>query len=368
MPKKTEKKEKLKYYDKKPILALGAEYNIIYGERSNGKTYAALETGLEDFFKGEGFIVYVRRYADEIQPAYMKTLFSPFDIEKMSGGKYNHISYRGKQFDIGVYDFEKSKWKSKEVLCYTVSLNTWENAKGADRGICKNIILDEFMTRRFYLTNEFSLFQNVISSFIRDRGNARIWLIGNSVNFYSPYFEEFDLDNIKEMKPGDLNCYTYDNGTKIAVEYCSSVGEEKNSAKYFNFNSKKPNMITTGKWEIPDYPHYTKSIDFDREIVQRYYVIFDGDVLCINLVSKKGEVFLYVHSQTKEIDLSNCLTFSQEFSGSPIHCTTLRQGTTNAHKILNNLLSMNRIFYSTNKVGEIFNNYYKWQQKQTLIK
>lgn len=367
MPKKTEKKE-LKYFNKKPILALGAEYNIIYGERSNGKTYAALETGLEDFFNGLGFLVYVRRYADEVQPAYMKTLFSPFDIEKMSNGKYNHISYRGKQFDIGTYDFEKGKWKQKEVLCYTVSLNTWENAKGADRGLCANIILDEFMTRRFYLTNEFTLFQNVISSFIRDRGNARIWLIGNSVNFYSPYFEEFDLTGIKEMKPGDLNCYTYDNGTKIAVQYTESVGEDKASAKFFNFNKDKPNMITTGKWEIPDYPHYTKSIDFIREVKGRFFVVFDSDVLCLNLVVKKNEVFIYVHMQTKEVDLENELVYSTTPSGNPLHCTTFRQGTTNAHKILNNLLSLGRIFYSTNKTGEIFNNYYKWQQKQSIVK
>lgn len=367
MAKKAEK-VKLKYYDKKPLLALGAEYNIVMGERSNGKTYAALETGLEDFFAGKGFIVYVRRYNDEIQPAYMKMLFSPFDIEKMSKGKYNYISYRGKQFDIGLYDFDKRKWKSKETLCYTVSINTWENAKGADRGACSNIVFDEFMTRRFYLTNEFALFQNVISSFIRDRGNARIWLIGNTVNFYSPYFEEFEIENVKEMKPGDLNCYTFENGTKIAVDYCASVGEEKNSAKYFNFNTKKPNMITTGKWEIPDYPHYIKSIDFVREVKQRFYVIFDGDILCINLVCKDNELFAYIHLQTKEVDLDKALTFSTTPSGDPRHCVTFKQGQTNAHKVLNQLLSLNRVFYSNNKVGEIFNNYYKWQQKQVLVK
>ena len=361
-------KKKLEYYDKKPLLALEAEYNIIMGERSNGKTYAALETGIEDFLSGKGFITYVRRYSDEIKPAYMKMLFAPFDIEKMSKKKYNKISFRGQQFDIGLYDEEKRKWLTRETLCYTVAINTWENAKGADRGKCANVVFDEFMTRRFYLTNEFTLFQNVISSFIRDRGDARIWLIGNTVNFYSPYFDEFELENVKEMKPGDLNCYTFDNGTKIAVEYCQSVGEEKNSAKYFNFNSKKPNMITTGKWEIPDYPHYIKSIDFIREVKCRFYIIFDNNTLCLNIVSKPNEVFVYVHEQTKEIDLDKCLTFSTEYSGDPRHCTTFRQGTTNVHKILNNLISMGRLFFSSNKVGEMFNNYYKWQQKYSIVK
>lgn len=365
---KEKTKNEVKYYDKKPILALEAEYNIIMGERSNGKTYAALETGIEDFLAGKGFITYVRRYSDEIKPAYMKMLFAPFDIEKMSKKKYNKISFRGQQFDIGLYDEDKRKWITKETLCYTVAINTWENAKGADRGKCANVIFDEFMTRRYYLTNEFVLFQNVISSFIRDRGDARIWLIGNTVNFYSPYFDEFELENVKEMKPGDLNCYTFDNGTKIAVEYCQSVGEEKNSAKYFNFNKKKPNMITTGKWEIPDYPHYIKSIDFVRDVKCRFYIIFDSNILCLNIVSKPNESFIYVHEQTKEIDMENELTFSTEYSGDPRHCVSFRQGLTNAHKILNNLISLGRIFYSTNKVGEMFNNFYKWQQKLSIIK
>ena len=36
---------KKKYYDIKPLLKLEAEYNIIMGERSNGKTYSVLNTG-----------------------------------------------------------------------------------------------------------------------------------------------------------------------------------------------------------------------------------------------------------------------------------------------------------------------------------
>ena len=36
------KKEKIKYWSIYPILSKQARYNIIYGERSNGKTFACL--------------------------------------------------------------------------------------------------------------------------------------------------------------------------------------------------------------------------------------------------------------------------------------------------------------------------------------
>ena len=363
-------KKKNQYYDIKPLLKLEAEYNIIMGERSNGKTYSVLNTMIEHFLKTGEFGVYIRRYADEILPSNIKGLFNPFDIEKMSKGKYNHIGYRGKQFDIGTYDYEKDKWIKKEPFCFCAALNTWESAKGPDRGVVGIILFDEFLTRRYYLTNEFLSFQNVLSSFLRDRGNAKVFMVGNTVSFYSPYFEEFGLENIKDMKVGDVACFTFDNGTKIAVEYCESVGETKDSAKFFNFNSEKANMITTGKWEIPNYPHYGKSIDFIRDVICRMYISFDNEVICCCVVRKRDEIFLYFHMQTKDIDYDKEIVFSTAPDGNPKHYTSfasLSFRMSNLALLFNSLLKANKMFFSTNKVGEIFNNYFKWQLRYSIL-
>ena len=45
------KTDKPKFYDLKAILSKNADYNVIFGERSNGKTYAALKYGLENYIK-----------------------------------------------------------------------------------------------------------------------------------------------------------------------------------------------------------------------------------------------------------------------------------------------------------------------------
>ena len=58
----------MKYYSLKKILKKEATYNVIFGERSNGKTYASLQYVLENYFnKGEQF-VYIRRWSEDINP------------------------------------------------------------------------------------------------------------------------------------------------------------------------------------------------------------------------------------------------------------------------------------------------------------
>ena len=195
-------------------------------------------------------------------------------------------------------------------------------------------------------------------------------MLFRSVSFYSPYFEEFGLENIKDMKVGDVACFTFENGTKIAVEYCESVGETKESAKFFNFNSTKANMITTGKWEIPDYPHYGKSIDFIREVIFRFYVYFDNEILCCCIVRKKEEVFLYIHMQTKDVDFDNELVFTTSPDGNPRHYTSFSSSTfayAKVAQLINMLIRSDKMFFSTNKVGEIFNNYWKWQSRYSVL-
>ena len=50
MPRR-KKKQIQEYYSLKPILEENAHYNIIIGERSNGKTYSVLQKIIEDCYK-----------------------------------------------------------------------------------------------------------------------------------------------------------------------------------------------------------------------------------------------------------------------------------------------------------------------------
>ena len=61
---------KFDYYEIRRIIKdyPNAKYYMIYGERSNGKTYSALDYALERYAKhGEQF-AYLRRWGEDIRP------------------------------------------------------------------------------------------------------------------------------------------------------------------------------------------------------------------------------------------------------------------------------------------------------------
>ena len=52
-----------KFYSLNNILEYEATYNVIFGERSNGKTYAVLKEAISQYFKDKGQLAIVRRWS-----------------------------------------------------------------------------------------------------------------------------------------------------------------------------------------------------------------------------------------------------------------------------------------------------------------
>ena len=67
---------KKQYYNLKKILSENADYNIIIGERSNGKTYSVLEYILTDYIKNNNSGAYIRRWKDDIQGKRADSVFN----------------------------------------------------------------------------------------------------------------------------------------------------------------------------------------------------------------------------------------------------------------------------------------------------
>jgi len=95
------------------------------------------------------------------------------------------------------------------------------------------------MTRQGYLQNEFILYCNLLSSLIRNREDAVIYMCANTVNRYCPYFKEMGLKDVDTMPQGQICIYTYGNADlTVAVEYCDPVkATEKVASKYFAFDN-----------------------------------------------------------------------------------------------------------------------------------
>ena len=102
------KKSDIKYYSLTEILKRNAHYNIIFGERSNGKTYAALLYALKKFVStGEQF-AYVRRFEEDIRGSRGDSIFDALnvnhEVEKLTEGKYTFIRHKNRVFYLGYHD------------------------------------------------------------------------------------------------------------------------------------------------------------------------------------------------------------------------------------------------------------------------
>ena len=64
-----------KFYSPSTINRKNATYNLIFGERSNGKTYALLKQSVLDYVKTGGQMAYVRRWKEDITGRRASRLF-----------------------------------------------------------------------------------------------------------------------------------------------------------------------------------------------------------------------------------------------------------------------------------------------------
>ena len=252
----------MSYYNLKNILKKNAVYNVIFGERSNGKTYTTLKYGLEQYFKDGSQLAYIRRWKEDITGKRGQAVFSALiennEIEKLSGGKFTGIHYYTGKFFLCNYDNGKPIYNDNDVVGFLFALTDVEHDKSTSYPKVNTIIFDEFLTNKLYLPDEFVTFMNVVSTIVRRRETVKIFMLGNTINKYCPYFTEMGLTNIQTMLQGDIDLYNYgESGLTVAVEYCKTDRSEqrKESKKYFAFNNPKLQMITGGAWELAIYPH-----------------------------------------------------------------------------------------------------------------
>ena len=174
-----------KFYSLKKIDKMNARYNVIYGERSNGKTYAVLERALENAIKNKKAFAYLRRWDEDVKQGRLEELFSPFFGEKllnMTVYRWDRVVVRARKFYFAKYDPETDTVVTDaEPFGYAFALSRMEHYKGAAYPKVNLICFDEFITRTVYLPDEFVIFCNTLSTIIRQRDDVRIYMLGNTV-------------------------------------------------------------------------------------------------------------------------------------------------------------------------------------------
>lgn len=362
------RRKKKKYYSLANILEKEAYYNIIIGERSNGKTYAALEYGLRAAIeKGEQMAI-IRRWQEDFRGKRGASMFDALVannlVSEISGGEWTGIYYFAGRWYLCRYNERGERVQSETPIAYAFAIATMEHDKSTSYPGITTVVFDEFLTRSHYIPDEFIHFMNVLSTIIRDRDNVKIFMLGNTVNKYCPYFSEMGLTHIKEMKPGTIDLYTYgESKLSVAVEFTDNPDKDgKASDLYFAFDNPRLNMIT-GKgqiWEIAIYPHLPHKYK-PKDILFTFFVQFNGDTLQLEVIQIDDMRFVFVHRKSGEIkNPDRDLVYTPDYSPRPNYRRKITTPLSTVEKRIYELFKADKVFYQDNETGEIMRNYMLW--------
>lgn len=358
---------KQKYYRLSNLDKIDAQYKILIGERSNGKSYAVKERVLENAYnKGEMFVL-LRRWVVEIKQSLIELYFADMDVAKITKGEYTAVTiYNG-----NIY-FAKSdgdnKLKKGIQIGFTRALSQEQHYTSGAYNDVSTIIYEEFISRDYYLPGEVNKLENFVSTVARRR-KITVYLIGNTINKVCPYFTEWCLHQTKDQKQGTIELYHFttqemdEKGdpviVTIAVEFCENSG--RNSKMFF---SKLSKMITSGEWQTREYNHLPGKLS-DYDILYEIIYIFDAMVFtCKLLTDDNARLFWYIYPYSGDVsDVSNKRIVINKWLPKYIELmkdNIITKGFTAAVKqeipVLDLLLNSECVVFSDNSTGTDFNN------------
>ena len=271
---------KIPYYNLDKIDSYHADINLIWGERSNGKSYQvkhkkgilpfmesykkAKEEIVKDAFLNYERFFLLRRLETEIKPSYVNKYFADVDVAGITNNEFNCIDVYRREIYLANYNEEKRKVIRGVKIGYVGSLSTEQSYAGQSYLDVTNIIFEEFMARSPYLPNEPDKLMNFYSTIDRKRHKVRLWLVGNTISRVCPYLVDWGLmEIIKRQKQGDIAIVDVPTGEiledgspeyrKIAIEYCKSTGVSSGVI------GKHAKMLNKGSWQSDPQPILPKS-------------------------------------------------------------------------------------------------------------
>lgn len=262
----------IKWYSLDNILKYDVQYYMIFGERSNGKSYAVDKYIIDKFFlEGEQF-AFVKRFEDDIKSKYMSEVFTPLEPYILETYGYRIKFYRGCW--LAYEDGTEGKLADCKTFGYAFSLNNVNRTKATSYPNVTTILFEEFMSIDCsYLPDELNLFLNLISTIARYRHNVKIFMLANAISKFSPYSSALNV-KLHRLKKGEIITREYKDKkgftTRFAIERSENVNvfdnnQNTNKIVYNNFgNAGVGQMITSGEFEVHAYPRRVANVTFDE--------------------------------------------------------------------------------------------------------
>ena len=265
-----------------------ASYFVFYGERNDGKSYGGKEYALDTtVVQDNKKFIYMRRKHSQIVKSKMRKQFD--DMNNVIFNLYGRKRYISYDSQRGFYYDDEEE----NVIGYALSIEDCMDIKSIPQVEIGCIIVDEFIDFN-YFDEEIRLFLNIISTICRDYPDIKIFMFGNTINEFCPYFKLFGF-NPKELRQGEPYYIEHSLGVKAVVMHTPTKVDDlslkKKKNRYIGFdNNESVKMILFGEW---DYDHCnTHGIDGITWNCYRHLV-----PIYVTAMEKVYELTLYTDSK-----------------------------------------------------------------------
>ena len=347
------------------IIPRVGDWNLILSPRARGKTTNIILYGMCEYWTRGTQIQYIRQYDDMLTPSQVSDLFEVIlkygYIQKLTGGKYNSVKYWRRRWYLVNLDpdgNEVEKDPRAFMVCLAINReHDYRSTYNAPEG--DFIIVDEFMRAdKMYLRDEFLLLCNLLSTIIRDRTTAKIFLLANLVDITCPYLAEMGIsDIVKQMTFGDFKQIKADNTVISILLISPERTKNKSKSKYFGlWQNQRLTGITGAKgvWAIKIYPHAPKA---PYKLIERSNLRCSDGWVCMELRAYGDGLYLMFYPI--DIPLEDKITYTTDDS---LPFSTMRRyglGYTYTDDIRKTLVQRKRCYYSDNTTGERVTSYFK---------
>lgn len=352
------------------ILPYEKAWNMILSPRSRGKTTNLILWGMCLNAVCGTQIQYIRQRDSQLVPKLCAKLCDVINmpkykyIEKITNGRYNNVWYYGRKWYYRLIDENGDVVEKSEtpfMSCIAVdqnqNLKSVYNAPNGDF-----IIFDEFLTKNGYLPDEFVLLNDLLSTIIRQRDTASIYLVGNLIDKYSIYFDELYLtDIIQEITWGEhrnINC----GGTELhlfTLPLDMTAKRQKVNKKYFGWNNQMLTSITGNKglWQMKQYPKPPKG---EFTVIDKAYIYKNGKY-CAREIRKDetNHLYIMIYSDTYGYNPDRHILYTLNSKVGYNKKIRFGLGFTYTDDCVKRLILAKRIFFADNSCGAFIDSYIK---------
>lgn len=345
-----------------------AKINWLYSNRNDGKSHAVkLECLTESFKQQKPLFAIIRRNAIDAKPSKIERYFIEREeihntVRIASNGEFDHVYCRNNYIYPAKWDDGKEiKGNFAIGEYYDIATSHHEKSTGH---MCKYIIAEEMLTDGIYLPDEPSKFMQLVSTLVRSDDDVIIYMIGNNVNRFCPYFKEWGMRGIFNQKIGTIEDYTYKqlDGSIVKIS-CEFIPPRKNK-KSGLFIGKAEKSIQGGQWETLEYPKLYKPFGEYELIDMVTFVSSHGVKYTIALIFDDDTCGKYCFVYPAQHMCDRVIT--NEFSKNPLHSPRLNKNS-RIDCWIHNAYVQNKFLYSDNLTGTDFNNALRAEKQNPLL-